>query len=82
MKIIKFETVRKYGDFNTKTMECYDYFELIQYLRRNGYVKKDLGYSDWELEEMSQKKLKKLIVDNFNKKHFFDITEFETERGK
>ena len=77
MMKIKFETVRKYTDFATKCAEFYDYYDLLKYLQRHGYVPTDLNLHDWKLRELPQQTLKKLIVDNFNKKHFFDITEIE-----
>nr|DAU81045.1 MAG TPA: hypothetical protein [Caudoviricetes sp.] len=78
MKKIKFEYVRKYTDFETKCIEFYDYYDLLKYLQNHGYVSK-IDMQDWELKELSQKKLKKLIIDNFNKKFFMDITEIEVE---
>lgn len=78
MMKIKFETVRKYSDFETTCVDFYDYYDLLKFLQRHGYVPQ-FDKPDWELRELSQKKLKQLIIDNFNKKHFFDITEIEVE---
>lgn len=76
---IKFEYVRKYTDFDTNCIEFYDYYDLLKYLQNHYLVTRELNLYDWQLRELTQKKLKKLITDNFNKKFFMDITEIEVE---
>lgn len=79
MMKIKFEYVKKYSDFETHKVEFYDYYDLLKFLQKTRKITNDLHLHDWELRELSQKKLKKLIMDNFTKEYFFDITEINVK---
>lgn len=76
MMKIKFEYVRKYSNLNTQCVEYYDYYDLLKFIQRARFVPRNLNLQEWELRELSQKKLKQLIIENFSKKHFYDITEY------
>lgn len=76
MMKIKLEYVRKYTDFQTNCIEFYDYYDLLKYLQNHFLVTRELNLHDYQLRELSQSKLKKLIMNNFTKKFFMDITEY------
>lgn len=76
MMKIKFEYVKKYSNLNTQSVDFFDYYDLLKFTQRVGFVPRNLNMQEWEIRELSQKKLKQLIMNNLSKKHFYDITEY------